>query len=66
MFSLAIDTDGAAFRDDGELQEVARILRRVADKIDAGTIRGFPLPLLDINGNVRGYARFAPSLTVEG
>jgi len=57
MIKIEIDTDNAAFKDDG-CTEVARILREFADKID-----GRELPksqetfgLYDINGNSVGSA----------
>lgn len=51
MFSLRIKTNNAAFAEDDKAHEVARALREVADKLDAGhdsaTIR-------DSNGNTVG------------
>jgi hypothetical protein len=64
MFALAIKTDNAAFAGDGsndfaerqqcERDEVARILRDVAEKLDQGTDAG---PVRDINGNTVGSWR---------
>lgn len=45
-FQCEIRTDNAAFEDDA--YEVARMLRAIADKLDAGTRGG---PLHDANGN---------------
>ncbi|HEV2530938.1 hypothetical protein [Phenylobacterium sp.] len=47
MFRLEIDTHNAAF-DDGAASEVARILRQVAKRIEAGELEGEPW---DVNGN---------------
>lgn len=47
MFTLRINTDNAAF-DGGDLCEVARILRQVADKLDRGHENG---TCRDCNGN---------------
>lgn len=60
MFTLTIDTDNAAFDDDPGA-EVARILRSVADRVDADLGPG---PLLggaarDVNGKTVGRWSFA-------
>jgi hypothetical protein len=57
MFSLKIKTDNAAFRDfspvvNGRANEVARILRRIANEVEAGDNRG---RAMDINGNTVGF-----------
>ena len=62
MFTLSIKTDGAAFSDDsvgpddcgreiGRRNEVARILREVADRMDNGDDCGLTM---DYNGNKVG------------
>lgn len=48
MFRLEIDTDNAAFEYPSEL---GRLLREVADKLDAGKVSG---KVRDINGNTCG------------
>lgn len=51
-FQLYIRTENAAFSDDGEAAEVTRILREIADKIEAdGEAPAFFLTILDVNGN---------------
>lgn len=64
-FTLTINTNGSAFRhvtndeDSGEPNpgpEVARLLRKAADKIDAGYI-GLT-GLMDVNGNTVGHYDF--------
>lgn len=57
-FRLTIETDNAAFEDTMEIGrgpawEIARILREVATRIDAGDI-GKARDIRDINGNVVG------------
>lgn len=47
MFELKFDTDNAAFTDDCAA-ECARILREIADKLEAGKNGG---PVMDYNGN---------------
>ena len=51
MFKMKIETDNAAFDDGERMHEVARILREVADKIDAARMGG---TILDGNGNSIG------------
>ena len=47
--TIEIGTGNAAFETDAGLQdELARILRKLADDLEAGK---YPLMLLDINGN---------------
>jgi hypothetical protein len=48
MFSLKFDTDNAAFRDGDFSTEIARVVRTVAEKIEAGIIDG---AVYDLNGN---------------
>lgn len=48
-FRVEIETDNAAFGD--EKGELARILRRLADRLDDGADRG---RCFDLNGNVVG------------
>lgn len=51
MFKLEIDTGNAAFDNDGDGDrhgEVARILRELADRIEAGNRNG---QIYDVNGN---------------
>ena len=65
MFSLRIETENAAFCDDltGEpapAPEVARILRDLADRIEAEADAAGPFRLRDINGNTVGTAETLP------
>lgn len=54
MFKLEIETDNAAFEDGGN-EELARILRKLADRITFGTYdEDDNGALLDINGNKVG------------
>ena len=56
MFRIEIKTDNAAFADHAP-NEVARILRALADKLDC--CHGLPsyAPLHDLNGNKVGFAQ---------
>lgn len=56
MFQLKIDTDNAAFEDDPGF-EVARILRRIADKLENGEDFSKFRTVLDVNGNDVGRAK---------
>ena len=47
MFYLNIETDNAAFTDAPEA-EIARILRRIAERVERGEQSG---GILDVNGN---------------
>ncbi len=47
MLRVKIETDNAAFAVDGQ-QEVARLLRKVADRVANGELDG---AVVDINGN---------------
>ena len=56
-FEIYIHTDNAAF-DNPPNVEVARILREVANSLDAGEDFHFYETLRDINGNDVGRAKF--------
>lgn len=51
MFRLRIETSNAAFADGDASAELARILRDIADKLEAGSTRG---RAIDYNGNAVG------------
>ena len=54
MLKLKIDTDNLAFDQEG--QEVARILRDLADKLEhLDELQESQLPLRDLNWNTVGY-----------
>ena len=54
MLKLKINSENAAFDQEG--QEVARILRDLADRLEnLGKLQECQLPLRDINGNNVGY-----------
>ena len=54
MLKLKIKTDNQAFDQEG--QEVARILRGLADKLEQlDKFQECQLPLRDLNGNTVGY-----------
>jgi len=54
MLKLKINTENAAFDQEG--QEVARILRGLADQVEhLDKLQECQLPLRDINGNTIGY-----------
>lgn len=61
MFRIEIETDNAAFDDDGG-SEIARILRGVADKFDGivlpADLDTLSVNLYDINGNRVGLATY--------
>ena len=48
MFYLNIETDNAAFTDDAPEAEIARILRRIAERVERGEQSG---DIMDVNGN---------------
>lgn len=51
---IVINMDNAAFEENGKYQELARILRELAEKIE--TRNGLPAnKLYDYNGNACGY-----------
>ena len=55
MLKLKINSDNLAF-DQAEGQEVARILRALADKLEhLDKLQECQLPLRDLNGNMVGY-----------
>jgi hypothetical protein len=56
-FNLYVNTDNAPFQDDMLDAELARILRNVADRIEATGTPGHYLTIFDANGNDVG--RFA-------
>ena len=54
MLKIRIKTDNQAFDQEG--QEVARILRDLADKLEhLNELQESQLPLRDLNGNTVGY-----------
>ena len=54
MLKLKIETDNQAFDQEG--QEVARILRGLADRLEnLDKLQECQLPLRDLNGNTVGY-----------
>ena len=54
MLKLKIETDNQAFDQEG--QEVARILRDLADRLEnLDKLQECQLPLRDLNGNTVGY-----------
>ena len=54
MLKIRIKTDNQAFDQEG--QEVARILRDLADKLEhLDELQESQLPLRDLNGNTVGY-----------
>lgn len=55
-FRVEIETDSAAFDDDGAGHEVARILRKLAERIENGHTSAI---LRDVNGNRVGFATFS-------
>jgi hypothetical protein len=54
QFRLQIACDNAAFEDDNMTTELARILRDVARRLEAGEDCGSFVNVRDINGNVVG------------
>lgn len=62
-FALVIRTDSAAFEFDNGEREIARILRRLADKLEVGSFDGINYgdrcqPVLDENGNTVGRVSY--------
>jgi len=54
MFRIKLDTDNQAFDQEG--QEVARILRDLADRLEnLDKLQECQQPLRDLNGNTVGY-----------
>lgn len=56
-FTIAINADSAAFDNGMAEYEISRILRKIADKVEAESFSGFYETIRDINGNDVG--RFA-------
>lgn len=55
MFKVRIETENAAFDgDDAKRAEIARILRKLADRYESGSEDS--IPLFDANGNKVGRA----------
>jgi hypothetical protein len=57
VVKIQFSTDNAAFEDNGREEEIARILRRIADKIESGAVAG---TARDSNGNRVGTFEVAP------
>lgn len=57
MIYISVDMGNAAFEDAGEMNELARILRGAADRIEGGDTE---FPLRDINGNRVGAVGDTP------
>lgn len=57
MIYINVETGNAAFEDAGELNELARILRGAADRIEGGDM---DFPLSDYNGNRVGEVSEEP------
>jgi hypothetical protein len=58
-FTLTIDCGNAAFEDSNDVGEVARILRKLANKLEGmGAASDGEHRLYDINGNKVGVAEF--------
>lgn len=53
MFKLTMDTDNAAFEDGYKTEEIARILRRIAENVENGETDNSGVAM-DINGNIVG------------
>ena len=56
MFVVRISTENAAFYGDNETTELVRLLRAMADKLEAGADSAIPMHLMDVNGHVVGKA----------
>jgi hypothetical protein len=54
-FVIKFRTNNAAFDEDGYCDEVARILREIADYVEHGSDITRPPHIVDINGNTVGY-----------
>lgn len=54
--TISIDCDNAAFEDSGPENELARILRDLAARLERDGMN--PVTLRDINGNTVGAANF--------
>jgi hypothetical protein len=64
MYKIEISTDNAAFHPEGEdhyhgpTDEVCRLLRELADRLDGGMVE--TCPLYDANGNCVGHGIYEP------
>lgn len=58
MVKIKFKTDNAAFEGEGQNIEIARILRKLADKIETSNQLTY-CPLMDINGNKVGEFEIA-------
>ena len=56
-YRIEIDTQNAAFEDEGTPQEVARILRELAERLETAACLPKVMRLYDINGNHVGEAK---------
>lgn len=57
MIYISVEMGNAAFEDAGEMNELARILRGAADRIEGGDLE---FPLRDVNGNRVGAVSETP------
>jgi len=65
MLKLKINTENQAF-DQAEGQEVARILRGLADQVEhLDKLQECQLPLRDLNGNTVGYYQTWPQPGID-
>ena len=65
MLKLKINSDNQAF-DQAEGQEVARILRAMADRLEnLDKLQECQLPLRDLNGNTVGYYQTWPQPGID-
>lgn len=56
-FEVHIGMDNAAFEDEGKENELARILRELADRVESSELEPQDvMRLLDVNGNRVGFA----------
>ena len=60
MLTISCDTTNAAFDGDALRTESARILRALADRIEAGDFSGLYQTVRDSNGNACGTFRLKP------
>jgi len=58
IFRVEINTENAAFQDEGPVMEVCRILQKVAADLELGRSFDPSRTLRDINGNAVGYASY--------
>jgi hypothetical protein len=59
MFKLEFATDNAAFQDGARIDEAARILREIADKMESKAQLGGGR-VRDVNGNTVGHWEMTP------